>query len=191
MHQLLSDVPVLATERKTAKRNFAMKTKGRQGFGQENELTSERIVRSREPDARLFRLPPIMLSFAVLLISLLMLSACSSQPTARAAKNSVVIESVRLTAAGHYVDLRYRVLDAEKASQIIGPGVKPLLIDEATGTVMAVPMTAKLGSLRQTRGVQKPDHLYFILFVNGAGLRSGSVVTAEIGDMRFESLIVE
>lgn len=168
-----------------------MKTKRRQGFGQENELTSERISRSREFDTRLFRMPPLVLSLAVLLVSLLVLSACSSQPTARAAKNSIEIESIRLTAAGHYVDLRYRVLDAEMASQFIGPGVKPLLIDEATGTVMAVPMTAKLGSLRQTRGVQKPDHLYFILFANGAGLRSGSVVTAEIGDLRFESLIVE
>jgi hypothetical protein len=56
---------------------------------------------------------------------------------------------------------------------------------------MAVPMTAKLGSLRQTRGVQKRDHLYFVLFVNGAGLKSGSQVTAEIGDMRFEDLTVD
>jgi hypothetical protein len=56
---------------------------------------------------------------------------------------------------------------------------------------MAVPTTAKLGALRQTRGVQKPDHTYFVLFLNSAGARSGSIVTAEIGDMRFENLTIE
>ena len=168
-----------------------MTAKRSQGFGPQNELTSERTSRNRQFNARLLRLPTLMLSFALLLISLFMLSACATQPGAKAAKNSIEIQSVRLTAAGHYVDLRYRVLDAEKASQVIGPGIKSLLIDEATGAVLAVPTTAKLGSLRQTRGEQKPDHLYFILFLNGAGLHSGSIVTAEIGDMRFESLIVE
>jgi len=133
----------------------------------------------------------LLFAVGVTITMLAMLSACASQPAAKAAKNSIEVEAVRLTAAGHYIDLRYRVLDAERASQVIGPGVKPTLIDEATGTVMAVPMTAKLGSLRQTRGVQKPDHQYFILFVNGAGLKPGSLVTAEIGDMRFENLAIE
>jgi hypothetical protein len=133
----------------------------------------------------------VLFGFVVCLASMLILTACASQPAGHATKNSIEIESLRLTAAGHYIDLRYRVLDAERASQSIGPGVKPLLIDEATGTVMAVPMTAKLGALRQTRGIQKPEHLYFVLFVNGAGLEPGSRVTAEIGDMRFESLTIE
>jgi hypothetical protein len=132
-----------------------------------------------------------LLTCAVLTVAAFALSACAFQPTTSQTSDSIEVESLRLTAAGHYIDLRYRVLDAEKASKVIGPGVKPVLIDEATGMVMAVPMTAKLGSLRQTRGVQKPDHLYFILFVNGAGLNSGSLVTAEIGDMRFENLTVE
>jgi len=130
---------------------------------------------------------------AVLVLALLAaVAGCASQNSAPpATPNSIEIESLRLTAAGHYIDLRYRVLDAERANQVLGPGVKPLLIDEATGTVMAVPTTAKLGSLRQTRGIQKPDRSYFVLFVNSAGLSSGSHVTAEIGDMRFESLTIE
>jgi len=133
----------------------------------------------------------LVLSSGILLAAAVALSACASQPAAKAAKSSIEIQAVRLTAAGHFIDLRYRVLDAERASQSIGPGVKPVLIDEATGTVMAVPTTAKLGALRQTRGVQKPNHQYFILFVNGARLRPGSTVTAEIGDLRFENLVVE
>jgi hypothetical protein len=136
---------------------------------------------------------PVMLwsGLVLAIAAVILLSACATQPAAKSAKNAIHIEAVRLTAAGHYVDLRYRVLDVEEARKFIGPGVKPTLIDEATGTVMAVPMTAKLGSLRQTRGVQKPDHLYFILFVNAAGLQRGSQVTAEIGDVRFENLTVE
>jgi hypothetical protein len=45
--------------------------------------------------------------------------------------------------------------------------------------------------LRQTRGEQRPDRSYFVLFANTAGVRSGSHVTADIGDMKFESLIIE
>ncbi|MGB5719371.1 MAG: hypothetical protein WBM34_01670, partial [Woeseiaceae bacterium] len=104
---------------------------------------------------------------------------------------SISIESVRLTAAGHYIDLRYRVLDPVRANESLGPGVKPVLIDELTGATMGVPMTAKLGSLRQTRGDQRPDRSYFVLFANTAGVRSGSSVTAQLGDMRFENLTIE
>jgi hypothetical protein len=129
----------------------------------------------------------------ILAIAAMTLTGCASQASAPtpAVKNSIEIESIRLTAAGHFVDLRYRVLDAKRANEVLGPGVKPLLIDEASGTVMAVPTTAKLGSLRQTRGVQRPDRSYFVLFVNSARLKPGSRVTAEIGDMTFENLIIE
>lgn len=121
----------------------------------------------------------------------LVLSGCAISASAGAVAPSIEIESVRLTAAGHYIDLRYRVLDADAANSSLGPGVKPLLIDEATGATMAVPTTAKLGSLRQTRGNQRPDRSYFVLFANTAGVKAGSVVTAQMGDMRFESLTIE
>jgi len=103
----------------------------------------------------------------------------------------IAIQSVRMTAAGHYVDLRYRVLDPVRANAMLGPGVKPVLIDQATGAQMGVPMTAKLGPLRQTQAVQKTDHLYFVLFVNSAGLVPGRKVTAQLGDIRIADLTVE
>ncbi|MCC6631806.1 MAG: hypothetical protein IT482_07020 [Gammaproteobacteria bacterium] len=128
-----------------------------------------------------------------------MLGACVSGPPeapavvvaedARVAP--IQIASIRLTAAGHYVDLRYRVLDPKRAQEALGPGVKPRLIDEKSGAVMWVPSTAKLGSLRQTQNIQKPDHLYFVLFINSAGLKSGSRVTAELGSLTFRNLTVE
>lgn len=116
------------------------------------------------------------------------LVACASAPPPA---QPIRIESVRLTAAGHYVDLRYRVLDAPAAQAVLGPGVKPLLTDEVTGRTMAVPSTAKLGSLRQTQNAQRPDHLYFVLFINSAGLKPGSRVAVDLGGMQFRHLIVE
>jgi len=138
-------------------------------------------------------LPRLLLGFVFLVAALIILAGCAGQAAAPtpAVKNSIEIESIRLTAAGHYLDMRYRVLDAEHANKVLGPGVKPLLIHEASGSVLAVPMTAKLGSLRQTRGEQRPDRSYFVLFLNSAGLTSGSRVTAEMGDMRIENLIIE
>jgi hypothetical protein len=56
---------------------------------------------------------------------------------------------------------------------------------------MGVPMTAKLGPLRQTQAVQKPDHLYFVMFVNTAGVRPGSQVTAQLGGITIPDLIVQ
>lgn len=107
------------------------------------------------------------------------------------AEAPISVVAVQLTAAGHYVDLRYRVIDPERAQLALGPKVRPQLINEANGVAMAVPMTAKLGSLRQTQAVQKPGRTYFVMFVNSGGVQSGSSVTAELGELRFEHLIVE
>jgi hypothetical protein len=127
---------------------------------------------------------------SIFLITLSLFSGCAANSVAAPAR-SIEIESVRVTAAGHYIDLRYRVLDPVAANASLGPGVKPTLIDEASGLVMSVPMTAKLGALRQTRGDQRTDRSYFVLFANTAGVQSGSRVTAKLGDMTFESLTIE
>jgi hypothetical protein len=102
----------------------------------------------------------------------------------------IEVQSVRLTAAGHYVDLRYRVLDAAGATAALGPKVRPQLVNEASGAVMAVPMTAKLGSLRQTQGRQTTGRTYFVMFVN-KGLQPGTHVTAELGELKFKHLVVQ
>lgn len=128
---------------------------------------------------------------AVQVLSLLALGGCTTSPERGAALAPIAIESVRVTAAGHYLDLRYRVLDAPRANELLGAGVKPVLVDQATGVAMGVPMTAKLGPLRQTNAVQKPDHLYFVMFVNTARLGPGSRVTARLGDIEFTDLVVD
>lgn len=108
-----------------------------------------------------------------------------------AAEPPISIVAVQLSGAGHYVDLRYRVLDPARAQAALGPGVHPQLFNEENGIAMAVPTTAKLGSLRQTQAVQRPDRTYFVMFVNSGGVRSGSRVTARLGELTFEHLVVD
>jgi hypothetical protein len=142
--------------------------------------------------ANVGRFDRILLAWLVLCVATVVLGGCASAAPARQEPTPPIsIEAVRLTAAGHYVDLRYRVLDPARANELLGPGVKPILIDQATGAQMGVPMTAKLGPLRQTQAVQKPDHLYFVMFVNSAGVRPGSHVTAELGGIKIADLIVQ
>lgn len=135
-----------------------------------------------------------MIRLAITIVALSVLAGCASSGGIRAAEPApIAIESVRVTAAGHFIDLRYRVLDPVRANELLGrnAGVKPVLIDQATGLKMGVPMTAKLGPLRQTQAVQRPDHLYFVMFTNTAGLHPGSQVTAQLGEITVSNLTVE
>jgi predicted secreted protein len=99
--------------------------------------------------------------------------------------------SIRPTADGFFVDFRYRIVDAEKSAPLFSPTIKPLLIDENTGAIMAVPTVPKVGSMRSTR---KPlqGRNYAILFANpNKHIKPGHKVTVVIGDYKAEHLIVE
>ena len=99
--------------------------------------------------------------------------------------------SIRPTAEGFFIDFRYRIVDEEKAAPLFSPTIKPLLIDENTGAIMAVPTVPKVGSMRSTR---KPitGRDYVILFANPNNhIKPGHKVTVVIGNYRAEHLIVE
>ena len=99
--------------------------------------------------------------------------------------------SIRQTAEGYMLDFRYRITDAEKAAPLFSPRIKPYLIDQSTGAVMAVPDVPKVGSMRSTRKPVK-DKNYAILFANpGHYIKPGNKVTVVIGDFRAENLVVE
>jgi hypothetical protein len=66
-------------------------------------------------------------------------------------KWGIELVAMRSTAAGHMVDFRYRVLDAEKAAPLFKRQTKPYLIHQGSGKVLAVPNTAKIGSLPPER----------------------------------------
>lgn len=106
----------------------------------------------------------------------------------------VKVEWIRITANGHLVDFRYRVIDPEKARALVDRSKKSYLVDKASGKVLAVPNTAKVGPLRQTVPNSKPkeNRVYFVLFGNAGGLvKVGSLVNVVIGDFKAENLVVQ
>jgi hypothetical protein len=104
----------------------------------------------------------------------------------------IEVVSLRLSAEGNLLDLRYRVLDPAKASSIFDRKNDAYLIDDASGKRLTVPTMAKVGPLRQTNFKPDPNRVYFILFGNPGGLvDSGSAVTLEVGDCRIENLVVQ
>ena len=103
----------------------------------------------------------------------------------------IEITSIRLTAHNHMIDYRYRVLDADKATELFKRQIKPHLIHQKTGKVLAVPETAKLGPLRNSNS-PKDGKIYWMFFGNAGDLvQSGDEVTVVIGDFRVEDLVVE
>ena len=104
----------------------------------------------------------------------------------------IQIESLRLSAGGHMIDFRYRVLDPEKAAALAKRENKPCLIDEATGATFVVPRTPKIGPLRQTAQRLTAGKVYWMFFSNpGKFIKLGAKVTVVIGDFRAEHLEVQ
>ena len=108
-----------------------------------------------------------------------------------AEKWGIEITSLRLTSNDHMLDYRYRVLDADKATDLFKRQIKPYLIHQATGQVMAVPETAKLGPLRNSN-IPQEGKIYWMFFGNaGKLIQAGDKVTVVIGEFRVEDLVVE
>ena len=103
----------------------------------------------------------------------------------------IEIASIRLTANNHMIDYRYRVLDAAKATDLFTRQIKPMLIHQETGKVMAVPETAKIGPLRNSN-IPQAGKIYWMFFGNAGNLvKPGDKVTVVIGEFRTENLVVE
>ncbi len=102
----------------------------------------------------------------------------------------IELTALRLTAANHMVDFRYRVLDAEKASPLFKRQTKPFLIHQESGKVLAVPNTAKVGSLRNSNKPQE-GRIYWMFFGNNGVVKNGDKVSVVIGDFRAKNLVVQ
>jgi hypothetical protein len=103
------------------------------------------------------------------------------------------IHGLVLSSAGYMLDLRYRVMDPEKAAPLMDKKVKPYLIVETTGAKLEIPDTPKVGSLRQlprNNNVAK-ERDYFIMFANpGHRLHAGDKVNLYVGETRIDNLII-
>jgi hypothetical protein len=106
-------------------------------------------------------------------------------------KWGIKVAGIRLTAAGHLVDFRYRVIDPEKAVSLMRRGDKAFLVDNATGTKLPIPRT-KVGPLRGTGTKAQSNRVYTVMFSNeGRLIQKGSKVTVVIGEFKVENLVVE
>ena len=106
----------------------------------------------------------------------------------------VNIHGLVLSSAGYMIDLRYRVVDAEKAAPLMDKKIKPYLLVQATGARLDIPDTPKVGMLRQLprNDSVKQDRDYFIMFTNaGHRLTLGDRVDMVVGQTRIENLRIQ
>jgi hypothetical protein len=102
----------------------------------------------------------------------------------------VDLVGVRRVASGLMLRFDYRVLDPEKAAVLADHKSRPHLIDELTGTALAVPAMENIGELRQVAPLET-TRTYFMLFGNPGGLvKHGARVTLVAGALRVEGLEV-
>jgi hypothetical protein len=98
----------------------------------------------------------------------------------------IKVVSLSLSGNDYVIDLRYKVVDADKARPILDKANKPVLIHTATGDRFYVPTRPVIGSLRQTvpkKTVITADRVYFMLFANpNQKLKIGDVVSLAVGE---------
>lgn len=104
-----------------------------------------------------------------------------------AQRSGVRVTHVSLTGDGGLVDLRYQVLDADKAAAIHDPANPPEVVDEETGVVVDRPFMGHAHG-----GKFKLGHTYYLIFENPGNLvRRGSRVTVVLGDARIPHVPVK
>lgn len=106
--------------------------------------------------------------------------------------NGILVERVSLSASGIMVDMRYRILDLEKAQKVLNKSTKLHMIDQKTGAILPVPDMAKIGKLRQLAKTNEPTRIYWMFFRNTGGIvRQGSKLTLSMGSVGIKDLVVE
>jgi len=104
----------------------------------------------------------------------------------------VRVIGIRRTAMNYMLDFRFRVLDTSKVGEIMDRKVRPVLKVEGRDIKLNVPVTSKLGSLRQSAKYAKANTNYFMMFSNpGKVVKQGDKVTIRIGDFKVEHLVVQ
>ncbi len=111
------------------------------------------------------------------------------QVSALEAKWGIHLANVAVTANGGLIDLRFQVIDPDKAVGIHDPGNFPVLIDEATGKILDKPGGFHGGDHNAPE--YKAGLTYYLLYQNnGSLLKRGSHITISFGDVKVENVIV-
>ena len=103
----------------------------------------------------------------------------------------VEVIGVKPVSSGYMLAFRYRVLDPEKAKLLNDRKAKAYVIDEETGTRLAVPALENVGELRSGTAPEA-DRNYFMMFGNpGKLVKSGSRISVVVGNFRVDGLVVD
>ena len=103
----------------------------------------------------------------------------------------VDVVGIRRVSSGFMLRFDYRVVDPARAAALTDRRARPYLIDQATGTALAIPAMENVGELRQVAQLQR-NRTYFMIFGNPGGLvKRGSRVTLVVGNFRAEGLVVD
>jgi hypothetical protein len=107
-------------------------------------------------------------------------------------KWGIEIVKLKITAAGHILDLRYRVIDPVKSFPVFDTKIKPVLLDELSGRDLSIYTAPRIGGMRQKARRPEAGRVYFILFSNPGDLvKEGNKVTLKIEDVKVEHIPVE
>ena len=104
-----------------------------------------------------------------------------------AERSGVRLIRVAVTAGGGLLDLRYQVVDPNKAAAVHEARTPPAIIDERTGLVLN-----RLLMGHAHHGQLKAAVSYYLIFENtGNWVRRGSEVTVLLGDAQVEHVVVK
>ena len=104
-----------------------------------------------------------------------------------AQRSGVRLTRLAVTGAGGLIDLRYQVIDPDKANAVHDRRTPPLLVDEQDGLIVRELL---MGHMHH--GQLKAGQTYYLIFVNPGNLvRSGSQVTVQLGNARVAHVRVQ
>lgn len=102
----------------------------------------------------------------------------------------VEVMGVHSVSSGYMLDFRYHIIDPVKAKPLNDMKGKAYVVDEATGTRLAVPALENVGELR-TGSDPVAGRTYFMIFGNpGRLVKPGGRVSVVIGNFRVDGLVV-
>jgi hypothetical protein len=107
-------------------------------------------------------------------------------PDALVARSGVRIVQVSMTGGGGLVDVRFRVVDPDRAASIHDPATPPALVEEPNGLVIN-----QLLMSHAHASSYKPNVTYYLIFENpGNLLHRGARVSVLLGDAQVENVPV-
>jgi len=102
-------------------------------------------------------------------------------------KTGIKIVYVALTGGGGLLDLRFTVIDPDKAAAVHDDQTPPMIIDEATGLIVD---NLLMGHSHE--GSYNPGQTYYLIFENpGNIVQRGGLVSVMLGNTEIDNIMVQ